>query len=122
MKSNVKRCWSASPSQVKSLKYCRSASPVFLSQFDSNDEVKYNRLPSQLCETMLTCSPICRSSNCVGAWGSEMSYRRVLPSFQVLTQSTLSSAPIEMSTGSGILLASPMSATALACHSPSSSS
>ena len=49
-----------------------------------------------------------------------MSNSRVVPSMKVLTQSKPSSADIEISTGSGTLEGSPMSATSSACHSPAS--
>ena len=48
---------SSLPSQLKARSTCSFMSP-FLSQLASNYDVMYTRLPSQLCDTMLTCLPV----------------------------------------------------------------
>src|SRR4051812_7363121 len=67
---------------------------------------------------MFTCAPIRCSWICLGACGSLTSNTRTLPSMKVSTNSVLSSALRLISTGSGMSDGLPMSATALACHSP----
>ena len=48
---------SSLPFQLKPRRNCSLSSPP-LSQFASSDDVMYRRLPSQLCEIMLTCLPV----------------------------------------------------------------
>jgi len=84
--------------------------------------VKYSRSPSHLCETMLSWAPMRFSYTCLGWKGSRMSNSRTLPSEKVSTHKKSSSEDREISTGSGTLVASPMSATAVACQSPWASS
>src|SRR5207253_10375726 len=69
---------SSLPSQRKPRRNCSLSAPP-LSQLASSDEVMYTRLPSQLCEIMLTCLPVTFSYVCFGASGLLRSKYRVVP-------------------------------------------
>src|SRR5439155_6588636 len=57
VKSTSKTCASSLPSHLKPRRNCSLSAPP-LSQLASREEVMYTRLPSQLCEIMLTCLPV----------------------------------------------------------------
>src|SRR5258706_3796540 len=119
LKSTANSGSSTLPSHENAFTNCSSSAPP-LSHLESKELEKYTRLPSQLCETMLSCAPIFCSWITTGLRGSDTSKTCTVPSTKLSTNSVLSSEEREMSTGSGGFAGSPIGARSTASKLPSS--